>query len=65
MMTIMTSINGLVSLVAPTSVLLVTGLSMYDVSYKKWLKAIWEFAVIVLVILLILFTILTYGYALF
>lgn len=61
MMTIMTSINGLVSLVAPTSVLLVTGLSMYDVSYKKWLKAIWKFAVIVLVILLILFTIMTYA----
>ena len=56
----MTSINGLVSLVAPTSVLLVTGLSMYDVSYKEWLKNIWKFAVILLVLLLILFSVMAY-----
>ena len=60
MLVIMTSINGLVSLVAPTSVLLVTGLSMYDVSYKEWLKNIWKFAVILLVLLLILFSVMAY-----
>ena len=57
MLVIMTSINGLVSLVAPTSVLLVTGLSMYDVSYKEWLKNIWKIAIIILVLLLILFAV--------
>lgn len=57
MLVIMTSINGLVSLVAPTSVLLVTGLSMYDVSYKEWLKNIWKIAIILLVLLLILFAV--------
>ena len=56
----MTSVNGLVSLVAPTSVLLVTGLSMYDVSYKEWLKNIWKIAVILLVLLLILFAVMAY-----
>lgn len=60
MLVIMTSINGLVALVAPTSVLLVTGLSMYDVSYKEWLKSIWKFAVILLVLLLILFAVMAY-----
>lgn len=60
MLVIMTSINGLVSLVAPTSVLLVTGLSMYDVSYKEWLKNIWKFAVILLVLLLIIFAVMAY-----
>ena len=57
MLVIMTSINGLVALVAPTSVLLVTGLSMYDVSYKKWLKNIWKLVVGLLVILLLIFVI--------
>jgi len=57
---IMTSTNGLVSLVAPTSVVLATGLSMYNVSYKKWLQYIWKFAVIMLVILLIIFTLMAY-----
>lgn len=60
MLVIMTSVNGLVSLVAPTSVLLVTGLSMYDVSYKEWLKNIWKIAVILLVLLLILFAVMAY-----
>lgn len=60
MLVIMTSINGLVSLVAPTSVLLATGLSMYDVSYKEWLKNIWKIAIILLVLLLILFAVMAY-----
>ena len=60
MLVIMTSINGLVSLVAPTSILLVTGLSMYDVSYKEWLKNIWKITIILLVLLLILFAVMAY-----
>lgn len=55
MLVIMTTINGLVALVAPTSVLLVTGLSMYDVSYKEWLKNVWKLAIGLLVVLLIIF----------
>ena len=55
---IMTSVNGLVSMVAPTSVVLLTGLSMYDASYKKWLKYIWKLALVLLVILVAFFLVL-------
>ena len=55
---IMTSINGLVSMVTPTSVVLLTGLSMYDASYKKWLKYIWKLALVLLVILVAFFLVL-------
>jgi len=35
---------GLATLLAPTSVILLLALSYLDVSYKKWLKYIWKFA---------------------
>lgn len=54
---IMTSMNGLVSFFVPTSVLLLVGTSMYDVSYKSWIKYIWKFLVAMLVILLLVFVI--------
>lgn len=53
-------INGLVQVIAPTSVLLVLGLSYLDIPYKKWLKHIWKFFISILVLLLAIFAIFTY-----
>ena len=52
------SMYGLVMLVAPTSVVLMTTLSYLNISYKEWLKHIWRLALELLVGLVILFTIL-------
>lgn len=54
------AMNGLVLLVAPTSVFLLLGLSYLDIPYKKWMKHIWKAALILLVFLLILFTLVAY-----
>lgn len=59
-LTIMTSIHGLISFVAPTSVLMLVGLSTYDISYKDWLKYIWKFVIGLLIVLLIIFAVMTY-----
>lgn len=58
--TIFTSMYGIVQVLMPTSFILVTGLALTKVSYKDWLKYIWLFAVGMIVILLVLFTVLTY-----
>lgn len=58
--TVFTSIYGLVQIVLPTSAILVIGLALTKVDYKDWLKYIWLFVVGMLVILLVLFTVLTY-----
>ena len=57
---IFTSMYGFVGLFVPTSALLVIGLSYLDIDYKTWIKHIWVFALALLVILLILFTVMTY-----
>ena len=57
---IFTSINGLVSFVAPTSIVLLAGLSYANVSYKDWIKFIWKFLLAMLAIMLIIFVVLTY-----
>ena len=57
---IYSSINGLVSLVAPTSIFLILGLSYLNIPYTKWIKHIWKFVLIMLVLLVLLFTLLTY-----
>lgn len=57
---IYTSINGLVSLIAPTSAILMLGLSYCNISYKKWFSYIWKFLVGMLVCLLVIFALLTY-----
>ena len=54
---IMTSMNGLASFIAPTSIIMLVGLSLSNVSYKEWFKNIWKFVVAMLVILFVLFTI--------
>jgi uncharacterized ion transporter superfamily protein YfcC len=59
--TIYFAMYGLVQLLVPTSGILLLGLGYTKVEYKSWLKYIWKFAVGILVILLVLFTIVTYA----
>ena len=51
------AMNGFSSLFVPTSVVMLTGLSMSNISYKEWLKAIWKFLLALLIVLLLIFTI--------
>ena len=51
-------IHGIISLVAPTSVILVCGLMYFDIDYTKWLKEIWKlllslFILFIVIIILI------------
>ena len=41
-------IYGLVQIIGPTSILMITCLSISDVSYKDWFKNIWKFVLILL-----------------
>lgn len=59
-MVIYIAINGLVGIVAPTSALLLIGLSYLNIPYKKWMQYIWKFVLIMLAILLVIFALLTY-----
>lgn len=57
---IIQTMYGLVMFIAPTSVLLITGLAYFDISYKEWFKNIWKLLLqlfIVIVLLLIIVTI--------
>lgn len=57
---IIQTLYGLVMFIAPTSVLLITGLAYFDISYKDWFKNIWKLLLqlfIVVVLLLIIVTI--------
>jgi len=58
--TIFSTMYGFVGLFVPTSSILLIGLSYLDIDYKTWIKYIWIFIIALLVILLILFTIMTY-----
>ncbi len=54
------TLYGLVMFIAPTSVLLITGLGYFNISYKEWFKNIWKLLLqlfIVVVLLLIIVTI--------
>lgn len=53
-----TNLYGLMMLIAPTSVLLLTSLSITEVSYKEWLKYIWKLFALLFVISFIVFAIL-------
>lgn len=57
---IYTTINGLIGIIAPTSVIAMMGLSYCNISYKKWFSYIWKFFVGMLVCLLVIFTLLAY-----
>ena len=56
---LMQSMYALGMLILPTSVVLIAGLSYFDVSYKKWIKYIWKFALVALLIILLVCCILT------
>ena len=49
------SIYGLVMMIAPTSVLLVGGLGLFDISFGEWIKGIWKFLLKLLIVIVILF----------
>ena len=51
---------GFISFVAPTSVILMLGLSMLDIKYTDWLKHIWKFALSLLVVIIIILAIIMY-----
>lgn len=53
------SMYALGMILFPTSVILIAGLSYFDVSYKKWIKYIWKFALVALLIILLVCAILT------
>lgn len=53
------SMYALGMLIFPTSVILIAGLSYFDVSYKNWLKYIWKFALLALIVILATCLILT------
>ncbi|MBR3229334.1 MAG: hypothetical protein IKF91_00750 [Bacilli bacterium] len=48
------SVYGVAMMIFPTSALLISGLSLFDVSYKEWIKYIWKFILITLLIVLII-----------
>ena len=54
------AMHGFAQMIAPTSVILLAGLSYVGISYKDWMKHIWKFIVALLVLLLIVFALLTY-----
>ena len=58
--TIFTTMYGFVGVLSPTSAILLFGLSYLDIDYKTWIKYIWIFVLAILVILLVLFTVMTY-----
>ncbi|MBR1413275.1 MAG: hypothetical protein IJ574_01225 [Bacilli bacterium] len=47
------SVYGLLSFIIPNSILLAFGLSYLDIDYSSWIKYIWKFVLIMLVVLLI------------
>ena len=55
---IMQATYGLISFVAPSSAILLIGLSYLDIKYKNWLKYIWKFLVAMLVITIVMAVIL-------
>lgn len=57
---IYSTMNGLISMIVPTSVITMLGLSYCNIPYKKWFSYIWKFILGMLVCLLIIFTLLTY-----
>ncbi|MBR4830499.1 MAG: hypothetical protein IKZ96_01875 [Bacilli bacterium] len=59
------AIYSLVLLISPTSILVFFGLRYTDVSYKDWMKYIWKFFLIVLLVALVILSIATKGFGLF
>lgn len=47
------TLYGLVMFIAPTSMLLIFGLSYFDISYKDWFKTIWKYLVKIILVVII------------
>ena len=57
--TIIQTLYSLVMLIAPTSVLLIVGLSYFNISYKEWFKNIWKLLLQLLIVVVLIIIILT------
>ncbi len=57
---IFVTMYGFVQLILPTSAILMLGLSYLKIDYKSWFKYIWIFALGILIILLVLYTVISY-----
>ena len=53
------SVYCIAMMIFPTSVILIAGLSYFDVSYKSWFKYIWKFALAAFLIVLLVCAIVT------
>lgn len=53
------SVYAIGMLIFPTSVVLIAGLSLFDVSYKQWMKYIWKLILVALLLVLLTCGILT------
>ena len=53
------AIYSIAMMILPTSIILLAGLSMLDISYKEWVKYIWKFLLEILLIVIIVSVILT------
>lgn len=53
------SVYAIGMMIFPTSVVLIAGLSLFDVSYKEWIKYIWKFILITFLLVLLVCGILT------
>lgn len=51
---------GVVGFIAPTSAVLMLGLSMLDIKFKDWFKYIWKFVVALMIVVFIILAILMY-----
>lgn len=58
LMFIVQSIYGIVMLILPTSLFLVGGLSLLDISYKEWIKYIWKYLLQIFIIVVVIAVIL-------
>lgn len=56
---IMQSIYGLLMFIAPSSMLLIVGLTCFDISYGKWLKTIWKYLLKVFIVIILVLIILS------
>lgn len=53
------AVYGLVMFIAPSSLLLILGLSYFDISYKDWFKTIWKYLIKVLLVIIIVIVVIT------
>jgi uncharacterized ion transporter superfamily protein YfcC len=51
---VLQSVYGLMMLFIPTSMILIAGLSLCDISYKEWIKYIWKYLLQTLAVILVI-----------